>query len=124
LITIGISRHKRRLVGRGDFVAVNLEVERVKELRFSIQRCNWWRAARAQFKGWGTINGEGNYTFILTAIDGQVNGGGGYDRFRIKIWDEASGTKIYDNQHGTDDTAGLTGDGTRLQGGSIVIQKK
>jgi len=80
--------------------------------------------ARAQFKGWGTINGEGNYAFILTAIDGQVSGGGGADRFRIKLWDEASGTKVYDNQHGADDNAGLTGDGTQVQGGSIVIQKK
>jgi hypothetical protein len=79
--------------------------------------------AKAQFKGWGTINGDGNYAFMLTAIDGQVNGGGGADRFRIKIWDEASGTKIYDNQDGTDDTAGLVGNGTLLQGGSIVIHK-
>ena len=79
--------------------------------------------AKAQFKGRGTINGEGNYAFMLTAIDGQVSGGGGADRFRIKLWDEASGTKVYDNQHGADDTAGLTGDGTLVQGGSIVIHK-
>ena len=79
--------------------------------------------ARAQFKGWGTINGQGNYAFMLTAIDGQVSGGGGADRFRIKLWDEASGTKVYDNQHGTDDNAGLTGGGTLLQGGSIEIHK-
>jgi probable HAF family extracellular repeat protein len=80
--------------------------------------------ARAQFKGWGTINGQGHYAFILTAIDGQITGGGWADRFRIKIWDEASGLIVYDNQVGTDDTAGLVGDGTLLQGGSIVIQKK
>ena len=79
--------------------------------------------AKAQFKGWGTINGDGNYAFMLTAIDGQVNGGGGADRFRIRIWDDAGGAKIYDNQHGTDDNAGLSGDGTLLQGGSIVIHK-
>jgi hypothetical protein len=54
---------------------------------------------------------------------GVIWGGSGVDRFRIKLWDEASGTKIYDNQNGTDDNAGLTGDGTLLQGGSIVIQK-
>ncbi len=44
--------------------------------------------ARAQYKGTGTINGAGDYGFMLTAIDGQVNGGGGTDKFRIKIWDK------------------------------------
>ncbi|MFN2638359.1 MAG: hypothetical protein ABR585_15230, partial [Gemmatimonadaceae bacterium] len=33
--------------------------------------------ARAQYKGSGTINGSGDYAFLLTAIDGAVNGGGG-----------------------------------------------
>jgi len=39
-----------------------------------------WRVvvgARAQFKGSGTTNGAGDYGFMLTAIGGQVNGGGG-----------------------------------------------
>jgi hypothetical protein len=36
--------------------------------------------ARAQYKGLGTVNGSGNYGFLLTAIDGQVNGGGGVDK--------------------------------------------
>jgi PKD repeat protein len=94
------------------------------DLNFKSTSYRWLvvAGARAQFKGSGTINGEGNYAFILTAIDGQVNGGGGVDRFRIKIWDEAGGTKIYDNQAGTDDSAPL-GDAAIIQGGSIVIQK-
>lgn len=33
--------------------------------------------ANAKFKGEGTINGQGRYGFILTATDGQANGGGG-----------------------------------------------
>jgi uncharacterized repeat protein (TIGR01451 family) len=41
--------------------------------------------ARAQYKGVGTINGAGNYGFLLTAIDSQINGGGNVDKFRIKI---------------------------------------
>lgn len=41
--------------------------------------------ARAQYKGSGTVNGNGNFTFILTAIDRQFNGGNGQDKFRIKI---------------------------------------
>lgn len=76
--------------------------------------------ARAQYKGQGTINGAGSYSFILTANDGQLNGGGGVDRFRIKIWDSGTGSIIYDNQIGDDDSAALT---TTLGGGSIVIHK-
>lgn len=74
--------------------------------------------ARAQYKGTGTINGAGNYTFMLTAIDGQRNGGGGVDRFRMKIWDTATGGVIYDNQMGAGDGADPS---TALGGGSIVI---
>jgi PKD repeat protein len=76
--------------------------------------------ARAQFKGSGAINGGGDYGFMLTAVDGQVNGGGGTDKFRIKIWDKATGDVIYDNQIGDGDDANLT---TLLGGGSIVIHK-
>jgi hypothetical protein len=61
--------------------------------------------ARAQFRGAGTINGAGNYGFIMTAIDSQINGGGGTDKFRIKIWD--TGGIVYDNQIGAADTADL-----------------
>jgi parallel beta-helix repeat protein len=76
--------------------------------------------ARAQFKGSGTINGLGDYGFMLTAIDGQVNGGGGVDRFRIKIWDKSTGQVVYDNQMGAGDAEEPT---TALGGGSIVIHK-
>jgi hypothetical protein len=80
--------------------------------------------ARAQYKGSGTINGAGDYGFILTAIDGSINGGGGVDRFRIKIWDNNNnGAIVYDNQMGSDDTSALTNPGTALGGGSIVIHK-
>src|SRR5215475_6771678 len=37
---------------------------------------------KAQYKGAGTVNGAGNYGFLLTATDGQVAGGGGVDKFR------------------------------------------
>lgn len=48
---------------------------------------------RARYKGNGTINGDGDYAFMLTGVD---NGNRG-DQFRIKIWDKAIGTLIYDN---------------------------
>src|SRR5688572_25068812 len=38
-----------------------------------------------QFNGMGTINGTGSYQFLLTALDGQLPGGGGADSFRIEI---------------------------------------
>ena len=74
--------------------------------------------SRAQYKGTGTINGLGVYKFLLTAIDGQINGGGGVDKFRIKIWDSTG--VIYDNQLGDADTADPS---TVIAGGSIVIHK-
>ena len=78
--------------------------------------------AKAQFKGSGTINGSGHYGFLLMAIDGQTNGGGGADKFRIKIWDMDNGNAVvYDNQIGAADTADPT---TLLGGGSINIQAK
>ena len=71
-------------------------------------------------KGRGRINGGGDYGFLLTAIDGQLNGGGGSDKFRIKVWDKDTGQVVYDNQLGDDDYADPT---TVIGGGSIVIRK-
>jgi hypothetical protein len=77
--------------------------------------------ARAQYKGTGTINGAGNFGFKLTAIDGELNGGGGTDKFRIKIWDKDDNDVIvYDNLIGADDDADPT---TILGGGQIKIHK-
>ena len=75
---------------------------------------------RAQYKGDGTINREGEYGFLLTAIDGQINGGGGEDKFRIKIWDKVTDEIVYDNQMGAADTDEPA---TILGGGNIVIHK-
>lgn len=76
--------------------------------------------ARAQYKGLGTINGSGDYGFMLTAVDGQASGGGGTDRIRIKIWDHATGDVVYDNQVGAEEEALPS---TVLGGGSIVIHQ-
>jgi hypothetical protein len=74
--------------------------------------------ARAIYKGTGTVNGAGNFGFQLTAIDGQVSGGGGVDKFRMKVWDKATDAIVYDNQMGTTDDADPA---TALGGGSILI---
>jgi hypothetical protein len=100
----------------------------VANLNFHSETYQWLviSGARAQYKGTGTINGAGNYGFLLTAIDGQINGGGGVDKFRIKIWDynqstDGSSGVVYDNQMGKSDTGS---DSTELSGGSIVVHTK
>ena len=47
----------------------------------------------AQFKGTGTINGTGTYTFMIRATD---NGSSG-DTFRIQITDSTTNATVYDN---------------------------
>lgn len=74
--------------------------------------------ARAQYTGVGTINGAGSYRFMMTLIDGQVSGGGGQDRLRMKIWDETG--ILFDNQQGGADSDDPS---TALAGGNIVIHK-
>ncbi|KAA9038219.1 T9SS type A sorting domain-containing protein, partial [Ginsengibacter hankyongi] len=71
---------------------------------------------KAIFQGVGTINGSGSYNFMVSAIDGSISGGGGSDKFRIKIWN--STTTIYDNMMGIDNNSDPI---TVLGGGSIVI---
>lgn len=92
-----------------------------RNLKFSSTSYDWLvvAGARAQYKGSGTINGAGNYGFLLTAVDGQVAGGGGADRFRIKITN-SSGEVVYDNNRDAADSANPT---TGLGGGSITIHK-
>ena len=64
--------------------------------------------ANAQYKGTGTVNGAGNYGFMIWAGDG------GTDTFRIKIWDkDAADTVVYDN--GFDQAIG---------GGQIIVHQK
>lgn len=73
----------------------------------------------AKFKGTGKVNNSGNYGFMLTGVDGQINGGGGTDKFRIKIWDIANGGGVvYDNKMGAPETGN---EATVIEGGSITI---
>jgi hypothetical protein len=71
--------------------------------------------SKAQYKGSGTINGNGDYFFMLTAVDGSP------DTFRMKVWDKTTLNVIYDNQLLASDTADPT---TALGGGSIQIHAK
>jgi hypothetical protein len=73
--------------------------------------------AKAIFKGTGTINGIGNYGFMVSGIDGGLSGTG-VDKFRIKIWDISTSNVVYDNNYGVDENGDPA---TSLGGGSIVI---
>jgi PKD repeat protein len=84
------------------------------DLNFHIDIYDWLVVTGsnyARFKGSGTINGMGDYKFMLWAGDGEP------DTFRIKIWEEdeitAVVTDIYDN-----------GMQQEIGGGSIVVHTK
>ena len=94
-------------------------------LTFSSDSYDWLvvAGARAQFKGSGSVNGLPGYSFMLTAIDSAINGGGAEDRFRIRIWWETDEDFVlYDNKRGTDDDASEEST-TALSGGRIVIHR-
>jgi hypothetical protein len=81
--------------------------------------------ARAQYKGSGSLNGAPGYTFMVTAVDGNMLGTGVADRFRIRIWHaggDGSDVVDYDNQVDAS-LVGGNSEGTAIGGGSIVIHK-
>jgi PKD repeat protein len=94
---------------------------KVADLNFHSGDYDWLviAGAKAMYKGTGTINGEGEYRFMLTAIDGELTPNTDADMFRIRIWveDEATGeeTVVYDNHSDGEDGTQAIG------GGSIVI---
>jgi hypothetical protein len=90
------------------------------DLNFNSYVYDWLVIAgsKAMFKGEGTINGDGEYGFMISAIDGDRKTNGGDDMFRIKIWELITEDVIYDNQMGDDEDADPT---TTIRGGSIVI---
>ena len=99
---------------------------RVADFNFKTTSYEWLVVAgtRAQFFGHGTINGEGDYEFMLTTLDADRNKNDVFetDRLRIRIWyidSEGNEIVIYDNglgAGGEDDNAL-----TEIGGGSILI---
>jgi uncharacterized repeat protein (TIGR01451 family) len=74
-------------------------------------------SSKASYKGSGTVNGTGNYGFLLSVVDVSSTG----DKFRIKIWNKATNVILYDNQTGAGDDATAS---QLIAGGSIVIHSK
>ena len=60
------------------------------DLNFHSDSYDWLvvAGAKAMFKGTGTINGLGNYGFMLSAVDAAETPSTDTDLFRIKIWDK------------------------------------
>ena len=94
----------------------------VADLFFDSDYYQWLVVAgpKAQFKGIGTINGDGAFGFMITVIDADLTSSTDDDLFRIKIWDILTDEMIYDNRVGGDDNADPD---TALGGGSIKIHK-
>jgi hypothetical protein len=98
---------------------------KVADLNFHSDCYDWLviAGAKAKYKGMGTINGSGEYNFMLTAIDADINTSDSFetDLFRIRIWYEVNDIEhvVYDNALGNDSDNALT----EISGGSIVIHK-
>jgi hypothetical protein len=90
--------------------------------RFNSSAYDWLvvSGSQAQYKGAGTVNGTGTFSFLLTASDGQATGGGGMNKFRIKIWNQATGAVVYDNVPGASDDIN-SANPQAIAGGSIAI---
>jgi hypothetical protein len=75
---------------------------------------------KAQYRGTGSVNGVPGYDFRVTGYDGQISGGGGIDKFRIKI--TRNGQVVFDNRMGVPEDIDQA-DPQAIAGGSIVIHR-
>lgn len=77
---------------------------------------------KAQFKGLGKMtNGlveQSGLAFILTVIDGQLTGGGGVDKIRMKIYNKKTNQVYYDTQFGSSDADAPV---TPVESGSTIV---
>ncbi len=71
---------------------------------------------KALYQGTGKVNGVAGYEFLVSVIDGRKTRTP--DRFRIKVWNSATGEVLYDNMSGAPNDAAAT---TPVSSGSIVI---
>ena len=74
---------------------------------FSATSFDWLSitGSKLQATGGGKINGVGSYRFLLSGIDGKLDGNKLPDKARIKIWDQATGRIIFDSQMEAVDSA-------------------
>ncbi|MFQ5713208.1 MAG: SBBP repeat-containing protein [Candidatus Scalinduaceae bacterium] len=104
-----VSRYKKGATiptGQTEFVF------KAADLNFHSSEYQWLvvtGANYAKFKGSGTINGAGDYKFMIWAGDTAP------DTFRIRIWEEFGGVETDKYDNGTDQPIG---------GGNIVVHRK
>ena len=91
-------------------------------MSFTASRFSWLSVmgTKVQAGGTGTINGAGSYGFLLTGIDGKLDGKMQPDKLRVKIWNQSTGQIIYDNQMSAVNDASPV---LVLGGGNITIHK-
>ncbi|MCB0189319.1 MAG: hypothetical protein KDE31_33845, partial [Caldilineaceae bacterium] len=98
---------------------------KIADLQFHSNAYEWLvvtSGGKAMFKGTGTINGAGNYGFLISAIDADIASSTDVDLFRIKIWDRDNrDVVVYDNQLDAGDDADPT---TAITGGNIKIHQQ
>ncbi len=97
-----------------EFAAGNLSLESTKIDWLVIAGNNAW------IKGLGTINGASNCSFLLSAVDSDLNGYRNQDAFRMQIWNGENGALVYDSQAAA---AGNAPAAQVIDGGSIVVHK-
>jgi hypothetical protein len=97
-------------------------------LSFNATTLDWViiSGGKSQYKGTGTVNdGTQQYSYIITALDGNQPGGGGEaggtDKLRIKIWNTMTNAILYDNQMGSPNSALPT---TAIESGDISIRRQ
>ena len=71
------------------------------------------------FQGTGTINGSGDYNFMVSAMDEKFTSDPSEDRFRLRIWDDGD-VVFYDNEFDKDIYADPI---TRIGKGNIGLHK-
>jgi uncharacterized delta-60 repeat protein len=84
---------------------------------FRSARSDWLVIAgrTAWYQGTGTLDGKGTYGFLVSAS----SGGRPAARIRIRIWNKATGTVIYDTEPGAPASAAPL---TPIRGGRIVLK--
>jgi len=91
------------------------------DLKFHADTCSWMTISGpdARLMGVGTLDGQGQYGFLLLATDTDLLAGGEADLIRIKIWNmDQDGQVVYDSQMNDDEDSAPN---TPVGGGSIAI---
>jgi PKD repeat protein len=92
-----------------------------REVKFDFKSTSYTSLAvtgttKGVYRGTGKVNGATGYSFLVSVVDGRSTHSS--DRFRIKIWNTATGAVLYDTEPGAaEDATAVTPAGC----GSIVI---